>query len=113
MRGRSLIEETDVEAAVGDAAEMAIDRIVLAAASGRAAEAVRELNRSIAGGENAQAVIAALQRYFMRLHRLRSSMEAGRSLDEAMRALKPPPHFRQKAALEQQCRDWSVQRLGA
>ena len=112
-RGKSVIEEADVEAAVGDAAEMALDRIVLAAASGRAADAVRELNRSVAGGESAQAAIAALQRYFLRLHRLRSSYDGGRSLEEAMQSLRPPPHFKQKAAIEQQCRAWSLPKLTA
>ena len=107
-RGKARIEEADVEAAVGDAAEMALDRIVLAAASGRAADAVAECDRSVAGGDSAQSVIAALQRHYVRLHRLRSGYDAGRSLEDAMRALKPPPHFRQKAALEQQCRDWSL-----
>ena len=34
-RGKGMIEEADVEAAVGDAAELALDRIVLAAGSGR------------------------------------------------------------------------------
>jgi len=107
-RGKPRIEEADVEAAVGDAAEMALDRIVLASGSGRAADAVAECDRCVAGGESAQSVIAALQRHFLRLHRLRSGYDAGRSLDEVMRALRPPPHFRQKAALEQQCRDWSL-----
>ncbi len=45
-RGKTLIEEADVEAAVGDAAELALDRIVLAAGSGRSAEAVTECDRS-------------------------------------------------------------------
>lgn len=112
-RGRTRISEADVEAAVGDAAEMALDRIVLASASGRAAEAIRECDRSVAGGDSAQGVIAALQRHYLRLHRLRGSVEAGRSLDDAMRNLRPPPHFRQKAALEQQCRDWTLARLDA
>jgi DNA polymerase-3 subunit delta len=112
-RGRGRIEEEDVEAAVGDAAEMALDRIVLASGAGRAAEAVAECDRSVAGGDSAQSVIAALQRHYLRLHRLRSGYEAGRALDDAMRALKPPPHFRQKAALEQQCRDWSLASLDA
>lgn len=112
-RGKARIEEADVEAAVGDAAEMALDRIVLASASGRAADAVAECDRSVAGGDSAQSVIAALQRHYVRLHRLRSGYDAGRSLDDAMRALKPPPHFRQKAALEQQCRDWSLAGLDA
>jgi DNA polymerase III subunit delta len=110
-RGKALIEEADVEAAVGDAAEMALDRIVLAAASGRPADALREIDRSVAAGESAQSVIAALQRYFLRLHRLRSSCDGGKSLDEAMQSLRPAPHFKQKAALEQQCRAWSLSKL--
>ena len=110
-RGKSRIEEEDVEAAVGDAAETALDRVVLAAASGRAAEAVRECERCVAGGESAQGVIAALQRHFLRLHRLRSGYDAGQSLEDLMRALKPAPHFRQKPAIEQQAREWSLASL--
>ena len=30
-----------------------------------------------------------------------------------MRSLRPPPHFKQKAALEQQCRDWTLPKLNA
>jgi DNA polymerase-3 subunit delta len=112
-RGRPRIEEADVEAAVGDAAETALDRVALAAASGRAGEAVRECERCVAGGESAQGVILALQRHFLRLHRLRSGLEAGRSLEELMRALKPQPNFRQKAAIEQQARGWTRPGLNA
>jgi DNA polymerase-3 subunit delta len=112
-RGKALIEEADVEAAVGDAAELALDRIVMAAASGRTGDAMIELDRLVAAGESAQAVIAALQRHFLRLHRLRSGHDSGRSLDEVMRALKPQPHFKQKAAIEQQTREWSLAKLNA
>lgn len=112
-RGKELIEEVDVEAAVGDAAELALDRIVLAAGSGRSADAVSECDRMVASGESAQGVIAALQRHFLRLHRLRSGQDAGRSLDDVMRSLRPQPHFKQKAAIEQQCRDWSLAKLNA
>lgn len=112
-RGKARIEEEDVEAAVGDAAETALDRVALAAASGRAAEAVRECERCVAGGDSAQSVIAALQRHFLRLHRLRSGYDQGRSLEDLMRASKPAVHFRQKPAIEQQCRDWSVASLNA
>ena len=112
-RGKSIIEEADVDAAVGDAAELALDRIVLAAGSGRSAEAVLECDRVVAGGESAQGVILALQRHFLRLHRLRSGYEGGRSIDDAMRTLRPPPHFKQKAVLEQQCQQWNLARLNA
>ena len=110
-RGKARIEEADVEAAVGDAAETALDRVVLAAASGRAGEAVRECERCVTGGDSAQSVIAALQRHFLRLHRLRSGHDAGGSLEDLMRALKPQPNFRQKAAIEQQTRAWTLASL--
>jgi DNA polymerase III subunit delta len=112
-RGKARIEEADVEAAVGDAAETALDRVVMAVASGRAGEAVRECERCLTGGEDAQRVILALQNHFLRLHRLRSGHDAGRSLEDLMRALKPPPNFRQKAAIEQQARLWTVASLHA
>jgi DNA polymerase-3 subunit delta len=112
-RGKARIEEADVEAAVGDAAETALDRVVMAAASAHPAEAVRECERCVTGGESAQGVILALQRHFLRLHRLRSGSDAGRSMEDLMRALKPPPNFKQKAAIEQQARAWSPASLNA
>jgi DNA polymerase-3 subunit delta len=113
VRGKTLIDERDVETAVGDAAEIALDRVVMAAASGRPADAVRELSRSVGGGESAQALIAAVQRHFLRLHRLRGAYDGGRSLEEAIQSLRPPLHFRQRAAVESQCRAWSLLRLTA
>jgi DNA polymerase-3 subunit delta len=112
-RGKARIEEADVEAAVGDAAETALDRVVMAAASGRAGEAVRECERCVTGGESAQRVIAAVQGHFLRLHRLRSGFEEGRSLEDLMRALKPQPNFKQKAAIESQARGWTLAGLNA
>jgi DNA polymerase-3 subunit delta len=108
-----MIEEADVEAVVGDAAEMALDRVVMAAGSGRTAEALNECDRVVAAGESAQGIIAALQRHFIRLHRLRSGLDAGKSLDDLMRTLRPPPHFKQKPIVEQQCRAWTLARLNA
>jgi DNA polymerase-3 subunit delta len=112
-RGKARIEEADVEAAVGDAAETALDRVVMAAASGRAGEAARECERCVAGGEDTQRVIAALQNHFLRLHRLRSGHDAGRSLEDLIRALKPRPNYRQEAAIAQQVRQWPVASLNA
>ncbi len=111
--GKGRIEESDIEAAVGDAAEQALDRVVMAAGGGQVAAALSECDRSIAAGEGAQAVIAALQRHFLRLHRMRSGLDAGRSMDEVVRGLRPPPHFKQRDALEQQCRAWSTGKLSA
>ena len=111
--GKGTIEEEDVEAAVGDAAELAIDRVVSAAGSRRLAEALTEFDRCIAGGENAQAIIAALQRHFLRLHAMRSAFDGGRPLEDILRQQRPPLHFRRKAMIEQHCRSWALNELNA
>jgi len=111
--GKHTIEESDVEEVVGDAAELALDRIVMTAASLRKAAALVELDRSLAAGEAPQAAIAALQRHFLRLHRMRGMLDAGRPMEEVMRSLRPPPHFKQREALEQQCHTWTLPKLNA
>jgi DNA polymerase-3 subunit delta len=109
--GKGRIDEEDVAAAVGDAAELALDRVVLQAASGHTRAAVIECDRTIAAGVDPQTIIAALQRHFLRLHRVRSALDSGRALEEVVRQLKPPVHFKHKEAFEAQCRTWTAQRL--
>lgn len=109
--GKGTIDIDDVEAVVGDAAELAMDRVVNAAALGQAARALTECDRAFAAGENPQSLIAATQRHLTRLHRSRAAIEAGRSLDEVIRNMRPPLHFKQRQAFETQCRQWSARRL--
>lgn len=109
--GKAEIDVDDVEAIVGDASEQSMDRIITAAASGDAARSVGEFTRSVAAGESAQGIILAAQRYFHRLHRTRAAMDQGRSLDDVLRGLRPPLHFRQKDVFAAQLRLWSTPRL--
>lgn len=109
--GKGTIDVDDVEAVVGDAAELAMDRVVNAAALGQAARALAECDRAFAAGESPQGLIAATQRHLIRLHRARAAIEAGRSLDDVIRTLRPPLHFKQRQAFETQCRQWSAGRL--
>jgi DNA polymerase-3 subunit delta len=71
------------------------------------------LDRSIAAGEGAQTIIAAIQRHFLRLHRMRASLDAGRSMEDVLRSLRPPPHFKQRDGLERQARSWTLPKLSA
>ena len=48
----------------------------------------------------------------MRLHRMRSALDAGRSMEEVVRTVRPPLHFKQREAIEQQCRGWTLPQLG-
>jgi len=109
--GAGQITEDDVDAVVGDAAELTIDRIAQASGMGDSRRAVAELSRALAAGESAQGIIAAIQRHFMRLHRLRASVEAGRSVEAAIAELRPPVHFKQKDSLATQCRAWRADTL--
>lgn len=101
----------DVEAVVGDVSELALERITFAAASGQAAKAVAECGRAVSAGESPQTIIAATQRHFQRLHRVRAAMEKGGTLDDALRQIRPPMHFKQKDAFAAQCRMWTTLRL--
>ncbi len=111
--GRDVIQPGDVDAIVGDAADLALEGIAEAAAHGRARDAISDYGRAIASGESAQAIILIAQRYFLKLHRVRADLDAGRSLDDALRALRPPLHFKQRDAFAAQVRLWSASALDA
>ena len=111
--GRASITPDDVDAIVGDASDFMMDQIVSAAASGNGAAALADFDRACAAGDSPQTLLLAMQRYFIRLHRLRASVESGKSLDEAMRRLRPPVHFKQKDTLAAQCQGWPLPRLTA
>ena len=111
-RGKARIELADVEAIVGDASDLTVDLVVAAAAMGDVGKALEECDRAVASGENPQSVILAAERHFHRLHKLRSAVEAGRSLDELMRFLRPPLPIRAKAEVERQVRFWTADRAG-
>lgn len=112
-QGQGQITEDDVEAVVGDAAELTIDRIVNASALGDGVAAVTELQRALHAGESAQGIIYAVQRHFTRLHRLRAAVDGGKSIEQMIGEMRPPIHFKQKDALAAQLRTWRAEALDA
>ncbi len=110
-RGKSQIDVDNVEAVVGDASELAIDKVVFAVASGAADRALAEYDRVITSGSGPQSVIAALQWHFQRLHRLRTAVEQGGSIEQALRQIRPSPPQKVQEALEAQCRIWTSDKL--
>ena len=109
--GQKQVEEADVEAIVGDASEMAIDRIVTAAVTGQASAALVECDKALAAGESAQYVLIAAERQIHRLHRVRMVMDAGASLDEALKGLRPPLFYKQRDGFVRQVETWSQPKL--
>ncbi len=109
--GKPRIELADVDAATGDASELAIDMVIAAAASGQASHALAASERAFAAGESPQALIIATQRYFQRLHRVRTSFEAAGSMDTAIRALRPPLHFKIRDVFTRHVNSWPSAKL--
>ncbi|MGF1650464.1 MAG: DNA polymerase III subunit delta [Hyphomicrobiaceae bacterium] len=109
--GQTRVTLEDVEAVVGDTSAVSIDRVVMATFSGQAASAIAALDQAIAAGQAAQQALLALQRHQLLLARLSAALDAGRRLDDAVRALRPPLHFSLKDAVSQQLKTWGGARL--
>ncbi|MBN9291564.1 MAG: DNA polymerase III subunit delta, partial [Hyphomicrobium denitrificans] len=104
--GKQMITLEDVENVVGDAADLALERIAEAAAEGQTATAMTDFGRALASGESAQAIILMTQRYFLKLHKVRSDVDAGQRLDDALKSMRPPIFFKQREAFARQIRNW-------
>ncbi|MGH6736517.1 MAG: DNA polymerase III subunit delta [Methyloceanibacter sp.] len=109
-QGGGSISHEDIEAIVGDAAEIALENFVYAASSGDPHQALRELQRLAAAGTDRASALSALARHFAQMHRV-AAQAAGGSLDEAVRALKPRPHFKREPMFLAHCRRWGATRL--
>ncbi len=105
--GRPRVELADIEQATGDASELALETVVVAAASGQLSVALAASARAAAGGESPQSLIIAAQRYFQRLHRVRSAFEQTGSMDTAVRSLRPPLHFKSRDVFTRHANTWS------
>jgi DNA polymerase-3 subunit delta len=105
------IDLDDVRAVTADSAALSLDDAVLAAAEGNTIALDRALGRVFQEGESAVSVIRALLRHLQRLHVLAVRLAAGGSLDEAIRAARPPIFFKQQDSWRRQLQRWSEARL--
>lgn len=97
----------DIDAVIGDMGAGMADALAAATAEGRTRDALRHLDRLIAGGQSTQVALSALGRHFQRLHRLCASIEAGEPARTAIAKFRPPVHFKQRDALLAQGAKWS------
>jgi len=110
-RGQGSVGVDDVAAVVSDASSLALDDIVDAAFSGKAAELETQLAKARTAGTAAGSIFFAAQRQLAQLHKWRSAIEegAGFSLD----AVLPPAQFRRRKPIEAALKQWDATRLGA
>jgi DNA polymerase-3 subunit delta len=108
--GRSLQSE-DIEQLLTGESESALDAASLAAAEGRAAQAMESLARidNLSG-------VSALRALLRRLHQLRdarTTIDGGMSAADAVAKLRPPVFWKERDAVIAQARLWTGKKLNA
>lgn len=101
----------DALACVGDSAATSIDGVVFATATGDLAALERTLARAVNEGIAAVAILRAANRHFLRLHWVRGQVAAGRTVEQAVAALRPPVLFLHADAVKAQARRWPAERI--
>lgn len=104
--GEGRVDLEAARACVGDSAARTLEDLAFAAAGGEGPELDRALARAFAAGATAVAVLRALASHLGRLQRAGALVDAGRPLEAAMAALRPPPFFKRKDAFARQAQRW-------
>jgi DNA polymerase-3 subunit delta len=110
-KGQKNVELGDVMAAVADASEMALDGVIDAAFAGRTAEVDSEFSKARASGSSPAAIISTAIRQVANLHKMKLAIEAGDSVEFAMKRAGPPVHFSRERQVGEALRAWTPPRL--
>lgn len=97
----------DVQEALGDNALLAIDDIADALAGGRVSKLHEALHKAWLDDANAVMVLRGCQAYFRQLSLAGHNVAKGQTVQNALRALRPPVHFKVQNRLQAQLRRWS------
>lgn len=109
--GGPTLSTADIEALMASEGESALDAASLAAAQGRAAQAMESLAR-IEGLSG----VSALRALLRRLHQLRDAralIDDGASPTDAVAKLRPPVFWKERDAVAAQARLWTAKKLSA
>jgi DNA polymerase-3 subunit delta len=109
--GNERVELADVLAVVSDASDQALDGVLDAAFAGRAPQVEVEFGKARASVGSAAAIISAAIRHVANLHKMKLSVEAGDSIEFAMKRGAPPVHFSRDKHVGEALRAWSPARL--
>ena len=105
------VDVEDVAACIGDSAALSLDDIAYAVADGDMTKLDRALERVYREGAAPTAVLRAVLRHFHRLHAVAGLRAAGRPIDEAVAALRPPVFFKRVPAFRAELGWWPPPRL--
>lgn len=101
----------DVTACIGDTAATRLDDIVDAAAIGDFGALDVALAKAAEADTAPVAILIAMTRHVQQLHLVLGRIEAGSDREAAIKALRPPVHFKRSASMKRQCGLWDRKRL--
>ncbi len=96
----------DIDAIVGDAADATVNDAVQEILTGNAVGALSHMEKLRASGTPPDVLLYALTQQLMRLLQVRAQLDNGSSADAAVRAIRPPLHFRRQDEIKSQIRQW-------
>lgn len=103
----------DVEDCLIDQQTAELSEIVDAALGGEGRKALVAFDRYLATEQNVTPIFMALSAALLRLHAVRTAVDNGAHVMEAIKGLRPPVFFKQQDALATQARFWSAPALMA
>ena len=109
--GKERVELADVLAVVADASEQALDGVLDAAFAGNTGDVESEFGKARAGGSAASTIVSAAIRQVANLHKMKLAIEAGDTVDFAMKRGAPPVHFSREKIVGEALRAWTPPRL--
>jgi DNA polymerase III subunit delta len=110
-QGKERVELADVAAVVSDASNLALDGVIDAAFAGDTREVESEFGKARAGGSSPAAIVSAAIRQVANLHKMKLAVEAGDSIEFAMKRGAPPVHFSREKQVGAALRAWTPARL--
>ncbi len=105
--GSDEITAEDIDAAVGDGSDAALDLFTNAVGAKNLPVALAQIGRLDSAGQSVQGALIVLGTHFRRLHQIAAQAESGAPINSVIARLKPPVHFKQRDALGDQVRLWS------
>lgn len=109
--GQKQITFEDVKAVAADHAPLSLDDLFYAITQHHYAKADQLLTRLFDEATAEILILRSLQKSFLRLYKVKSVVEAGISLSEAISKLRPPIFYKYKPLFTKVASEWSIQQI--
>ncbi|MBQ8482258.1 MAG: DNA polymerase III subunit delta [Alphaproteobacteria bacterium] len=108
---RKNVTVNDIRQAISDVAGANYDDLCYHTANGNTLQACAAYDRLIKEGEQTATLVRQLEYHFSKLLGCQALIESGKSLDEALKSLRPPLMFYRKNDFTKQLKIWNRERL--